>query len=114
MAPDLHAVAVKDAFPIRPGLVGSDHDPGLVIIIDGRQCGFDLPSVGDVVDFVRPDGVGGRAEVAEMKEHGDGRSFFFRGLGKDDIPIGSVVYWTSSDHTVPPRDVVDRRESTLS
>lgn len=94
---DLHAVAVKDAFAIRPGMPGTDHAPGLIIIIDGRQCGFDLPAMGATVDFVRPDGVSGRAVVEEMKEHGDGRSFFFGSLSKDDIPIGSVVYWMARD-----------------
>lgn len=111
MTRDLHVVAVKDAFPIRPGLIGSEHPPGLVILFDGRQCGFDLPTVGEAVEFVRPDGVSGAAVVAEMKEHGDGRSMFFRDLDKDDIPIGSVVYWPAREGE-PAEQVASPRTAT--
>jgi hypothetical protein len=76
------------------------------VIFDGRQCGFELPSIGAIVEFIRPDGETGRATLAEIKEHGDGRSFFFVGLHRDDVPIGSILSWAAraAREAAEPRD----------
>lgn len=86
-------VSVVDSFEIKPNTPGSQHAPGLVVIFDGRQCAFQLPGVGSAVDLLRPDGVARQAVVGEVKEHGEGRSFFFQGLKCDDAPIGTIVSW---------------------
>lgn len=86
-------VSVKDAFEIKPNVPGSSHSPGLVVIFDGRQCRFHLPPLGSTVDLLRPDGTLRQAVVAEMKEHGEGRSFFFESLTRSDAPIGTVICW---------------------
>lgn len=90
---DLAEVAVTDAFEIKANRPGSEHEPGLVVIFDGRQCGFCLPALGSSVSVLRPDGTRGAARVTESKEHGDGRSFFFPGLTKSDAPIGTILSW---------------------
>jgi hypothetical protein len=87
------AVSVKDSFEIRPGMVGTGHAPGAVVIFDGRQCSFRLPPVGAVVTLLRPDGSAISASVTEQKEHGDGRSFFFGNLRKQDVPVGTIISW---------------------
>jgi hypothetical protein len=86
-------VSVKDAFEIKPNVPGSSHAPGLVVIFDGRQCGFELPPVGSTIELLRPDGTSCTAVVSEMKEHGDGRSFFFDGVRRDDAPVGTILSW---------------------
>jgi hypothetical protein len=97
--------SVKDAFEIKAGTAGSNHEAGLVIIFDGRQCGFNLPPRGSRVSLLRPDGASREAVVEEMKEHGDGRSFFFRALTKADAPIGTIVSWTAAGEIHPARAV---------
>jgi hypothetical protein len=87
-------VAVKDAFEIKAGTAGSNHAPGLVVIFDGRQCGFKLPPLGATVNLLRPDGASQDAVVEEVKEHGEGRSFFLRGLTLAEAPVGTIVSWT--------------------
>lgn len=91
---ELLVVSVQDAFEIKPNRPGSNHAPGLVVIFDGRQCGFHLPPLGSAIDLIRPDGSSGRATVQEIKEHGDGRSFFFPSMHRDDAPVGTVLYWS--------------------
>jgi hypothetical protein len=94
MSGNMTIAAVKDAFELRANTVGSEHAPGLVVVFDGRQCGYHLPPIGGVVELLRPDGSSGEAIVGEIKEHGDGRSFFFGGLHQDDAPIGTVMSWS--------------------
>ena len=86
-------VSVVDSFDIRANTPGSHHAPGLVVMIDGRQCGFQLPTLGDRVEFRRPDGVVTIGQIEEIKEHGEGRSFFISTLTRADAPIGSVMSW---------------------
>ncbi|MGA2500439.1 MAG: hypothetical protein ABSH20_22065 [Tepidisphaeraceae bacterium] len=93
---ELHVVSVKDAFDIKAGQPGSSHDPGLVVVFDGRQCGFDLPPLGARIDLLRPDGTTVGATIGEMKEHGDGRSFFLGGLTRNDAPVGTILYWSQT------------------
>lgn len=90
-------VAVTDAFEIKAGRPDSDHAPGLVVVFDGRQCAFRLPSVGSRVMLLRPDGSCASASLAETKDHGDGRSFFFAGLHKADAPVGSILEWAAAE-----------------
>ncbi len=93
---DLRVVSVKDAFELKANRPYSDHEPGLVVVFDGRQCGFDLPQVGEVIDLMRPDGSTIKAAFTETKIHGEGRSFFFPGMVKEQAPIGTVMYWTAA------------------
>lgn len=93
---DVTVVSVKDAFEIKANTPGSSHAPGLVVIFDGRQCGFRVPGIGSVVELLRPDGTVQRATVGEIKEHGDGRSFFFEGMKRDEAPVGTIVFWSSA------------------
>lgn len=86
--------SVIDAFEIKPGTPGSRHAPGLVVVIDGRQCAFRLPRLGATVELLRPDGTKLRVVVSEMKEHGDGRTPFFAGATKATAPIGTVIAWS--------------------
>jgi hypothetical protein len=87
------AVSVTDAFDIKANTPGSNHEPGLVVIFDGRQCRFRLPAIGTSVDLLLPDGQSRSALVAEIKEHGDGRSFFFAALTRADAPVGTILSW---------------------
>jgi hypothetical protein len=97
MGRNIIIVAVKDAFEIKSNVSGSVHAPGLVVVFDGRQCGYHLPSLGGVVELLRPDGSTSEASVAEIKEHGEGRSFFFGGLKQNDAPIGTVMSWSTEE-----------------
>jgi len=90
------AVAILDAFEIRPNTVGSNHEPGVVLVFDGRQCNFNLPALGSQVQLRRPDGSTINAQVVEIKEHGEGRSLFFAGLTRAEAPIGTVASWSDS------------------
>jgi hypothetical protein len=87
-------VSVVDSFEIKVNTPGSDHAPGVVVVFDGRQCAFLLPTIGSRVELLRPDGSTRRTTVDEIKEHGDGRSFFFAGLTRADAPIGTIVTWS--------------------
>jgi hypothetical protein len=93
---DVAVVSVTDSFEIKPNTAGSQHAPGVVIIFDGRQCGFQLPPVGSKINLLRPDGSRLIAILGESKEHGDGRSFFIAGARREDAPIGTVVSWAIS------------------
>ena len=96
-------VAVTDAFAIRPNMPGSDHEPGLIVVFDGRQCGFSLPELGTSVELLRPEGTTFKCAVTEMKEHGDGRSFFFPGLKHEDAPIGTIISWRVNRMAAAPK-----------
>jgi hypothetical protein len=96
MRGNANVVSVMDAFEIKPHTAGSEHAPGLVIVFDGRQCSFDLPAIGQIVELLRPDGSNIDAPVGEIKEHGEGRSFFFAGLQREDAPIGTVISWLTA------------------
>jgi hypothetical protein len=93
---EIARVSVIDAFEIKTKTPGSRHKPGLVIVFDGRQCSFRLPPVGSVVELLRLDGSRKNATIAESKQHGDGRSFFFAAAKRADAPIGTIVSWRIS------------------
>jgi len=40
-----------------------------------------------------PNGLSRCLAIEETKEHGTGRSYFFGGLRREDIPIGSGISW---------------------
>jgi len=88
-------VSVVDAFEIQAHTPGSKHAPGLDVVFDGRQCRYQLPRIGKEIELLRPDGSTSEAQVEEIKEHGDGRSFFFLALHKSDAPIGTVMSWST-------------------
>jgi hypothetical protein len=91
---DSVAVSVTDAFDIKPNTPGSNHEPGLVVIFDGRQCAFRLPALGTLIELLLPNGQSRTVAVSEIKEHGDGRSFFFAALTRADAPLGTILSWS--------------------
>jgi hypothetical protein len=90
---EIAVVSVTDTIEMKPNRPGTDHAPGLVIVFDGRQCGCRLPARGSSINLVRPDGTQLSAPLLDVKEHGDGRSFFLPGWSKRDVPIGTIASW---------------------
>jgi len=86
-------VRITDSFEIRPGMPGTDHEPGLVIVFDGSDCAQQVPGPGLQVRLAEPGGRVVEATVTEVKRHGRGVSFFLPRLTRADVPVGSEVSW---------------------
>jgi len=97
MTMDLQVVSVTDVLEVKPGFSKIPLEPGVVVFFDGRQCSFDLPTIGQSLEVLRPDGTYHKAVVGVIKEHGHaGRSIYIQGLARHQAPIGSVLYWPAT------------------
>jgi len=85
---------VVDCFEIKPGMAGTKHAPGVVVVFDGAVCSADRwPAVGTRITIHTLKGQT-TTTVGELKRHGTGVSLFFAGLKSDVVPIGSVIEWS--------------------
>ncbi|HUB26595.1 MAG TPA: hypothetical protein VL992_14310 [Tepidisphaeraceae bacterium] len=86
-------VQIIDSFEIKAGMPELKHAPGLVVVFDASGCGAAVPKAGDRVRAARRGGTGIELVIGEVKRHGSGRSFFFEGLNRKDLPVGSSLTW---------------------
>jgi hypothetical protein len=89
-------VEVIDSIEIRAGMTGLKHAPGLVVVFDATHCGPTIPKVGSRIRALRRGAGAIDLVIGEVKKHGSGRSFFFEGLNRHDVPIGSSLSWPDS------------------
>jgi hypothetical protein len=85
---------VVDSFEIMPGMAGTDHTAGVVVVFDGVVCSADRwPAIGTRITIHT---LAGRTttSVGELKRHGAGVSIFFAGLNSNVVPIGSLIKWS--------------------
>lgn len=90
-------VEVKDSFEIKHDAPGSSHSAGVVAVFKPVR-GKPIPDIGVAVELHRPNADVIDVTVDEIKDHGPLKSFFFRGLTKDAVPVGSILKW-SNDKT---------------
>jgi hypothetical protein len=85
-------VRVKDSFEIKPGMPGTKHAPGVVLVFDvaGKA---DIPRPGSTIQLKPPHGHPYEVVVGASKKRGLGRSFFIEGLTRADAPVGSSLRW---------------------
>jgi hypothetical protein len=86
-------VTVTDSFEIRPGMAGTSHAPGVIVVFDPSRFGQNVPSLGTRMTVRSPDGRVVPTVLGELKHHGRGMSFFFADLTTNDAPIGSEIQW---------------------
>jgi hypothetical protein len=67
------------------------HAPGVVAVLDAFPAAEPEAFVGRAVRLRTPDGRSLPARVEAVRDHGATISFFFRGLTRADIPVGSRV-----------------------
>jgi hypothetical protein len=92
-------VGVTDSFEVKAGMAGLKHASGLVVVFDASQRGAKMPKAGSRIRAARNGGGAIDLIVGEVKRHGIGRSFFFEGLSRQDVPIGSVLSWPHGKKT---------------
>ena len=86
-------VKVKDSFEIKPGMPGTKHVPGVVLVFDAAGISG-IPQIGSTVKLKPPHGEAYDVVVGESKKHGVGRSLFIEGLTRTDAPVGSSLSWS--------------------
>jgi hypothetical protein len=89
---------IHDRIEIKPGMHGIKHAPGLVIVVDIAGHGASAPQVGDVVQIQREGKADLKLIVGETKKHGPGRSFYFEGVTRLDVPADSIFSWEPPKH----------------
>ena len=67
------------------------HAPGVVAVLDAFPAAEPAAFVGQTVRLRTPAGHSLPARVEAVRDHGATISFFFRGLTREDIPVGSRV-----------------------
>lgn len=92
-------VEVTETFEIKAGMAGLKHAPGLVVVFDVAQGGSTLPGTGKRVKVTPPRGHDFDLVIGEVKKHGNGRSFFFEGLDRREVPVGSILSWPGARKT---------------
>ncbi|MEO6811057.1 MAG: hypothetical protein ABI353_18255 [Isosphaeraceae bacterium] len=84
-------VRVHDVFELKASY-HLDHPPGVVVVLDAFPYRYPRRFVGKVVKIISGPGEGVRATIDEAKSHHATISFFFKGLSKQDISVGSTVF----------------------
>jgi len=84
---------ISDRFAITSDIVGIDHAPGVVVIVDAADLAGCLPRVGAKMTLHSSGGQARSVIVGETKSHGAGISLFFANLSTLDVPIGSELEW---------------------
>ena len=90
---------VFDRFDIKPRMTGTDHAPGLIVVI-GDLSPEETPPLGTKVQCTTACGVIA-TEVTETKRHGPGVSFFLPGLTNADVSIGDTLEWQDTRARTP-------------
>jgi hypothetical protein len=67
------------------------HAPGVVVVLDSFPSADPQAFVGRGVRLLTPSGGELAVQVDAVRDHGTTISFFFPGLTKGDIPVGSRV-----------------------
>jgi hypothetical protein len=83
-------IRVHDAFDSK-ALYNPDDPPGVVAVLDGFAYRGPGRFVGRAVRIDTGAGDPIRATIDDARDHGTTISFFFKGLSKRDVPIGSIV-----------------------
>jgi hypothetical protein len=94
---------IKDLVEIKEEYK-TGHEPGLVVVLDTLIPQDPADLVGRVAEILTPTKGRMRSPIQDAKNHGTATSLFFRGLVREDIPLGSEV-------VIAPRPA---RESTKS
>lgn len=89
-------VEVTETFEIKAGMTGLKHAPGLIVVFDASKCNSTVPKSGSRIRVSPPRGGGFDLVVGEVKKHGIGRSFFFEGLERREVPVGSILSWSAA------------------
>jgi hypothetical protein len=84
------AVRVIDTFEIKESYPTS-HEPGVVAVLDSSPAPDAQAFVGKSVRVRPTTGAAFDAPVDGARDHLKTVSFFFKGLTKEDIPIGSCI-----------------------
>lgn len=83
-------VQVHDAFESKASY-NLDDPPGMVAVLEGFASRSPGRFIGQAVRIVTGSGTPIRATIDDARDHGTTISFFFKGLSKRDVPIGSIV-----------------------
>ena len=83
-------VRVHDAFDSKASY-NLDYPPGVVAVLEGFASRGPGRFIGKAVRIVTGSGTPIRATIDDARDHGTTISFFFKGLSKRDVPIGSIV-----------------------
>jgi hypothetical protein len=83
-------VRVHDAFDSKTSY-NLDGPPGVVAVLDGFAYRGPGRFIGKAVRIDAGAGDSIRATIDDARDHGTTISFFFKGLSKRDVPIGSIV-----------------------
>ena len=83
-------VAVVDVIPIRLAH-GLDYPSGLAVVLDACPAADPTSFVGRVASIRPPGGVPRGERIADVRDHEVTISFFFEGLKREDVPIGSTI-----------------------
>lgn len=75
---------IKDAHNLRK-------EPGLVVVLDELVTTEISELIGMRVTITTPTGASITRRIDDAREHRIVNSFFFAGLKKTDVPVGSVV-----------------------
>lgn len=81
---------IRDMFEIKEEW-SSDHEPGLVVVLDQRLHAELADLIGEQAVVYKPDGTSLRVEIDEAQDHLTATSLFFKNKRQDDIPTGSQV-----------------------
>ncbi len=87
---DENPVKIVDVFEIRAEY-GLQHSAGLVTVLESSPHLEPPDLIGRGVRLETPNGRPIHATIAEVKQHGPTSSFFFEGLSKADVPIGTRI-----------------------
>ncbi len=84
-----------------------------IVVTCGTEEMTNLITTGDWVKFIFPDGTPFKAQIAGMEQLSPFRyskilpPLLFKRLSKEDIPVGSLVYWLeqkSNPYSSPQRE----------
>lgn len=81
---------VQDAFDIKASY-GPGQAPGVVLVLESFPMESPRSLVGHPVKVWTPEGRSRVVPVDDVRDHGKTVSLFFKGLGRADLPAGSVV-----------------------
>jgi hypothetical protein len=84
-------VPVHDSFDSKAS-DNLDDPPGVVAVLDGFRYRGPRRLIGKPARIVTAGGTPIRATIDDARDHGTTISFFFKGLSKRDVPIGSIVF----------------------
>jgi hypothetical protein len=100
------AVKIKDVFEIKEKY-NAGHDPGLVVVLDALTARNPEVLAGFIPTVQTPSGEALHLSIDEAEEHGSVNSLFFKGLVREDIPVGSSI-------TIAPERVREPKKATSS